>query len=188
MVEKRIFDWTNETIKYHWPIRPATFTKSIFFQLVGLSPLIASFIDLNCIKSKNYSRNDNISDQVDIGDRVDISNEVDNKIPWADRLLPNDSNRTKSESPSNHCNIYNMIGQKISFMKEIQTNHSNSNHFKSECLNNNTVNRNRNIGNRFCNKKLQLEDFEDPQQIDLFFSIQSCIYQDLLLLFIYLKP
>lgn len=56
------------------------YTKSIFFLLVELCPLVGPYTDLNWIKNKSYGKNSNLSD------RMNISNQVDNEIALADEL------------------------------------------------------------------------------------------------------
>lgn len=83
-------------------------------------------------------------------------------------MPPTDLNWTESESCSDHCNICNAVGKKTPFTEEIQPYHSKSNCSRSECYNNNAVDSNRNIGNGLNGKKLCLDDFEGPEELDLY--------------------
>lgn len=102
-------------IKYYWPVKSLTPTKSIFLQLVRLNPLVSIFIDFNYIKSSNYSENNN------------LSNKIDNKIPWLDELLYINIYQTENETCSDHCNMRNVVGEKIPS--------TNSNHTKNKSYN-----------------------------------------------------
>lgn len=71
---KRLFNYAIKAIKYYWSIRPLISTKSIFFQLVGLSPFVRPPTNYNCIKSESDNKNNNISN------KVDISNKIENEV------------------------------------------------------------------------------------------------------------
>lgn len=168
MAERRLFNCVVEGIEYYWPERPLTPRESIFFWLMGLSPLIGPFTDLNRTKYKCYNENDDLSNKIKIGDRVDIGNRVDDEVPWADELHPTNSNLTKNKSCSNYYDIHDVMDKEILFTREIQTNHSNPNVSGSKYLTHNAVNNNRNIRNRLGNKELWLNNFEGPEYLYLY--------------------
>lgn len=70
-------------------------------------------------------------------------------------------NCTKGENHNNYYNIYNMLGEKILFTKEIQPNHFNSNYSRNKSHSDNTIDSNYNLGNELDNKKFELDNFRD---------------------------
>lgn len=58
-------------------MKPLTSTKSLFFQLAELSPLVRPPTDSNWIENEGYNRNYNISNMINIGNKIDISDGVD---------------------------------------------------------------------------------------------------------------
>lgn len=90
IIEKGLFNYTIETIKYYRFIKPLILTKLIYLWLARLSSLVGPPTNPNRIKKESYSENKYISDRVDIG------YEVNYEIPWADELPPANSSHRKS--------------------------------------------------------------------------------------------
>lgn len=62
---KRLFNCVIKAIKYYQPIRSSKHAKFIIFQLVKLSLLIESLINLNYTKYENRSNHYNISNKME---------------------------------------------------------------------------------------------------------------------------
>lgn len=142
--------------------------ESIFFWLARLNPLVGPPTDLNYTKSKSYSRNNNLSNRIDINKGEDISNRINNKVLQTDRLFLTNPNQTEIESYSDYYDIYKIVGKKIFFIEDIYPNHSNPSYFKSEYYSKDIIENNHNIENGLGFKEFWLDNFEGPEQLDLY--------------------